>query len=224
MMHQQISRKIIIYLFLFIIFTSINNFKYLNSDFYKINQINIAGLSNIDNDNIYYSIDHYKKKNIFFLDNYEISKKIYSNQLVEKFWIFKKYPSTLDINLTKTNFLGRIKIDNIDYLIGSNGKYIKKNKDVGNIPFVSGNIKINDFLILKEIVDKSNFDFNKIDSLYYFKSDRWDFKTKKGLIIRLPSQLNINLLNKVYQITDNMKFKHLKVIDFRQKNKIITNE
>ena len=65
-MHQQISRKILIYLFIFIILTSINNFKYLDLKLFKIDQINISGLNNLENINIYNDIKDYKKRNIFF--------------------------------------------------------------------------------------------------------------------------------------------------------------
>jgi cell division septal protein FtsQ len=223
-MHQQISRKILVYLFIFIILTSINNFKYLDLKLFKIDQINILGLNNEENISIHDNIKDYKKKNIFFLDNFDLSKKIYSNELVQKFEVFKKYPSTLDVNLVKTNFLGITKIDGIDYLIGSNGKFIKKNITLIDLPFVFGKIKIIDFLILKEILNKSNFELSEIDSFYYFKSNRWDIKTKKGLIIRLPSQLDPNVLNKINQIINDGTFKNIKTIDLRQNNQIITYE
>ena len=225
MMHQRTNRKIIIYLFLFAILASVNNFKYINLQLFKIDLINISGLNDTENSNLYEIITNYKKKNIFFIDNLEISKNINSNNLVEKFWVFKEYPSTININLIKTNFLGITKINNIDYLIGSNGKLIKKRNDqVIDLPFVFGSIYSNDFLILKEILDKSNFDSSKIENFYYFKSNRWDIKTKKGLVIRLPSEVNVNLLNTVNQIIEDENFKNIKTLDFRQTNQIITYE
>jgi cell division septal protein FtsQ len=225
MMHQRTNRKIIIYLFLFAILASVNNFKYINLQLFKIDFINISGLNDMENSNLYEKIINYKKKNIFFIDNLEISKNINSNNLVEKFWVFKEYPSTININLIKTNFLGITKINNIDYLIGSNGKLIKKRNDqVVDLPFIFGSIDVNDFLILKEILDKSNFDASKIENFYYFKSNRWDIKTKKGLVIRLPSEVNINLLNTVNQIIEDENFKNIKTLDFRQTNQIITYE
>jgi cell division septal protein FtsQ len=225
MMHQRTNRKIIIYLFLFTILASVNNFKYINLQLFKIDFINISGLNDIENSNLYEKIINYKKKNIFFIDNLEISKNINSNNLVEKFWVFKEYPSTININLIKTNFLGITKINNIDYLIGSNGKLIKKRNDqVVDLPFIFGSIDANDFLILKEILDKSNFDASKIENFYYFKSNRWDIKTKKGLVIRLPSEVNVNLLNTVNQIIEDENFKNIKTLDFRQTNQIITYE
>ena len=225
MMHQRTNRKIIIYLFLFAILASVNNFKYINLQLFKIDLINISGLNDTENSNLYEKITDYKKKNIFFIDNLEISKNINSNNLVEKFWVFKEYPSTININLIKTNFLGITKINNIDYLIGSNGKLIKKRNDQAiDLPFIFGSVDANDFLILKEILDKSNFDVSKIENFYYFKSNRWDIKTKKGLIIRLPSEVNVNLLNTVNQIIEDENFKNIKTLDFRQTNQIITYE
>ena len=225
MMHQRTNRKIIIYLFLFAILASVNNFKYINLQLFKIDLINISGLNDTENSNLYEKITDYKKKNIFFIDNLEISKNINSNNLVEKFWVFKEYPSTININLIKTNFLGITKINNIDYLIGSNGKLIKKRNDqVIDLPFIFGSIDANDFLILKEILDKSNFDVSKIENFYYFNSNRWDIKTKKGLVIRLPSEVNVNLLNTLNQIIEDENFKNIKTLDFRQTNQIITYE
>jgi len=225
MMHQRTNRKIIIYLFLFAILASVNNFRYINLQLFKVDLINISGLNDMDNSNLYEKITNYKKKNIFFIDNLEISKNINSNNLVEKFWVFKEYPSTININLIKTNFLGITKINNIDYLIGSNGKLIKKRNDqVIDLPFIFGSIDANDFLILKEILDKSNFNVSKIENFYYFKSNRWDIKTKKGLVIRLPSEVNVNLLNTVNQIIEDENFKNIKTLDFRQTNQIITYE
>jgi len=224
-MHQRISRKIIIYLFLFTILASVNNLKYINLQIFKIDQINISGLDNIDNTNLYESIKNFKNKNIFLVDNFEISKNINSNNFVEEFKVFKEYPSTININIIKTNFLGITKINNIDYLIGSNGKFIKKtDKQIIKLPFIFGSINVDEFLILNEFLNKSNFELSKIESFYYYQSKRWDIKTKKGLIIRLPSELNVNLLNEVLQILEDEKFKDIKTLDFRQKNQIITYE
>ena len=225
MMHQRISRKIIIYLFLFTILASANNLKYINLQIFKIDQINISGLDNIDNTNLHESIKNFKNKNIFLVDNFEISKNINSNNFVEEFKVFKEYPSTININIIKTNFLGITKINNIDYLIGSNGKFIKKtDKQIIKLPFIFGSINVDEFLILNEFLNKSNFELSKIESFYYYQSKRWDIKTKKGLIIRLPSELNVNLLNEVLQILEDEKFKDIKTLDFRQKNQIITYE
>jgi hypothetical protein len=66
MMHQRINRKIIIYLSLFAILASVNNFKYINLQLFKIDLINITGLNDIENSNLFEKITNYKKKKYFF--------------------------------------------------------------------------------------------------------------------------------------------------------------
>ena len=46
------------------------------SKLFKIDLINISGLNDTENSNLYEKITDYKKKNIFFIDNLEISKNI----------------------------------------------------------------------------------------------------------------------------------------------------
>ena len=67
-------------------------------------------------------------KNIFFINKNEINKLINSNPLIEKYEIFKKYPSLLNIKIKKTNFLAKINHNNGKiFVIGSNGKLIPNN-------------------------------------------------------------------------------------------------
>ena len=47
-MYQQISKRIIIYLFLFFLFTTISNNQINNLNFFKIKKIQVSGLSIID--------------------------------------------------------------------------------------------------------------------------------------------------------------------------------
>ena len=46
---------------------------------------------------------------MLFLNDNEIKKKIETNKLVEKYFIFKKYPSSLEIRIIKTKILAKIK-------------------------------------------------------------------------------------------------------------------
>ena len=66
MMHQRTNRKIIIYLFLFAILASVNNFKYINLQLFKIDLINISGLNDAENSICMKKLQIIKKK-IFFL-------------------------------------------------------------------------------------------------------------------------------------------------------------
>ena len=161
MMHQRISKKIIIYLFVFFTLVTINNTK-VSNDFYKIKKFNISGLNKIETTKIYDDLIVFKNNNIFSFNKENISEKIYSNNFVEKFKIFKLYPSTLNIEIKKTKFLAITKKNNKDYLIGTNGKLIEIKDTISNMPFIFGNINVQNFLKFKKAIDNSNFKFNKI--------------------------------------------------------------
>jgi hypothetical protein len=79
------------------------------------------------------------------------------------------------------------------------------------------------FIKLKNIIDESEFDFKKIDSFYYFSSNRWDFKTTDGLLIKLPEKNILKSLRIAHIIHKNEKNKSNKTIDLRVSNYIITS-
>ena len=158
-MPQRISKKILIYLFVFFTLVTINNTK-ISNDFYKIKKFNISGLNKIENSKIYDDLIIFKNNNIFLFNKKNISEKINSNNFVEKFKIFKLYPSTLNVEIKKTKFLAITKKNNKDYLIGTNGKLIEIKDTISNMPFIFGNINVQNFLKFKKAIDNSNFKFN----------------------------------------------------------------
>jgi cell division protein FtsQ len=196
----------------------------LSNDFYTIKKLNINGLNASETRKINNDLKIFRNINIFLFDNNNISKKIYSNKVIEKFTIFKNYPSTLNIEVKKTKFLAITKKNNNDYLVGANGNLIKINNTVSDLPYIFGNINVNNFLYFKEIIDNSNFKFNDVKNLYYFKSNRWDVITKDGLTLKMPPNLTVEKLNLIYEIIQVNDFHDDKIIDYRQSNMVIINE
>ena len=223
-MHLLISKKITIYLLLFCFLVSINNISLTNISFPKIDKIEISGLNIDDRKKIKSFINDANFKNIFHLDKQYLKKKINSINNIEQFEIFKNYPSTLKIFIKETKILARTKRNSLDYLIGSNGKLIQNDYSVSNLPFVFGDLDINEFLNFKSEIDQSNFNFEDITKLYYFKSKRWDIETYQGYLIRLSKDNVKNDLNLFIRLSDEDKFKDELIIDFRQKNQIILND
>ena len=74
------------------------------------------------------------------------------------------------IDVKKTTILANRYIDGVSFLIGSNGKLIKSEKKINDIPLVFGNFNNNEFLKLKEMIDISSLPYLDIDSIYYFNS------------------------------------------------------
>ena len=223
-MHLLISKKIIIYLSLFCFLVSINNITLMNFNFPKIKKIEIIGLNFNERKKIENIINDANFENIFYLDKQYLQKKINSINIIEQFEIFKNYPSTLKIFIKETKILAQTKKNGSDYFIGSNGKLILNDYSVSNIPFVFGDLDINEFLNFKREIDQSNFNFEDITKLYYFKSKRWDIETYQGYLIRLSKDNVKNDLNLFIRLSDEDKFKDELIIDFRQKDQIILND
>ena len=60
--------------------------------------------------------------------------------------------------------------------------------------------------------------------MYFYKSKRWDIKTSKGYLIKLPKNDIKKYLNMFVQLEKELMFEETTVIDFRKKNQIILNE
>ena len=219
----QKNKKIILYLFLFIIIGTLNNRNLRNENLLKDININVTGLDQISNAKLINNLNLLKMNNLFFLDEKKIKKILNSNNLIEKFFIFKKYPSTLDIKVYKTIFLAQLKKKDDIFFLGSNRKLIKSNKIVKDIPFIFGDFRIENFFQLKKAITKKNFNFKKIKNLFFFKSGRWDIETESGLLIKLPKE-NIQQSLELSQKILNKNDKKIKIIDLRQHKQVIINE
>ena len=132
-MQQRKSNIVVIYFLLLIFLGSINNISLSKVNFNKVENINISGLNQFDIEILLKDFKKLNLENIFLLDEIAIRKIIDTNTLIQKFKIFKNYPSTLVIEIEKTDFLAKINQDGKTFIIGSNGKLINANNDSLNI-------------------------------------------------------------------------------------------
>ena len=103
-MHQRKSKKFLIYFFLLIIISSTNNISLNNLEFQKVRNIEVSGLNEIENGLIINQIKNLNLNNIFFINKKEINNLMNSNPLIEKYQIFKSYPSAIKIMVKKNKF------------------------------------------------------------------------------------------------------------------------
>ena len=73
-------------------------------------------------------------------------------------------------------------------------------------------------------MDKTNFKYEDIRNLFFFKSGRWDIETKSNILIKLPEKNISKSLNMSLNILNNDNKKIINQIDLRQNNQIIINE
>ena len=218
-MQQRKSKKILIYFFLLLVVGSINNINLNSLKFQNINNVNITGLDIKNKLILLKDIENFNLNNIFLINKIDLKNEIESNTLVENYSIFKRYPSSLDINIEKTQILAKINKDDQIFYIGSNGKFIQNNSLNIQPPFIFGNPEVFEFFKIKEIIDNSKISYTEIKNLYFFPSKRWDLELIDNTIIKLPND-NINLaLNLAIEFLNDHKF-----IDARIKNQIILND
>jgi len=221
-MHPKKSNKIFIYLFFFVILGTLNNLKILNLDPFRITNFQISGLDKNYKREIEDDLNNLSEFNIFFTDKIFLKSVLKSNSLTETFNVFKIYPSTLNIQIKKTNFLARLNISGDIYLIGSNGKITKDYllSDSEKLPFVFGNPDIEQFLKMFSIIGLSNFRYDDIKNLFFYKSGRVDLEMKNDILIKLPlDNLEVTLKN-ISQLMTNDQLSN-KIIDARVSNQII---
>ncbi len=223
-MPQQINKKFLLYLFLFFLFGSLNNKNLTEIELPKIEKINIFGFNEENSNELLKNLEFLKFQNLFFLQRLEIEEILRQNDLIDKYSIFKKYPSTLELKINQTEFLAYLPKDGKYFFVGSNGRLIESKKKLKKKPIIFGNFRINDFFKLKNSIDKSNFDYEQINELFYFPSGRWDIKLRSGKLVKLPIDDLKSSLNLLIKVLNDIKFQNAKIIDIRQYNQVIISE
>ena len=223
-MLQSKSKKILVYIFLFFIIGTLNNKDLNKIKSKKTNQINVSGLSKEKNFEVLESLNVYKFYNLFFLNKLKIDQLINSYNHIENYSVFKKYPSSLIVKLSETNYLAYTNQNGKNFYIGSNGKLIEAFDKNKRLPNIFGDFDLSKFFKLKKTIDQSNYDFNNIKNLFYFPSGRWDIEIYSGVLIKLPKNEFKESLNLSFDILNDKNFKDIRIIDVRPKNQMIINE
>ena len=223
-MPRLISKKLLVYLFLFIFLGTINNKNLSELKFYRIKDIKVFGLNEKENLEILNNLKFLQNENIFFINKKKISELINSNNLIEKYSIIKKYPSTIELRVTETNYLALVNKKGKKYLLGSNGKLIDAKYNKKELPIIFGDFKNSEFLELKKIFDIYKFNIQKIKRFFYFPSGRWDVEMKSGILIKLPKDRLKETIELSLDILKREKSDNLKILDFRQNGLVIINE
>ena len=222
-MLQQINKKIIFYISLVIILGTFNNKNLKNFDLPKINLVDIEGIE--FNDNEFLEITNLiKLHNLLSIEKSQLKEILNANNLIEKYEVLKKYPSSIKIKIEKTNFLASTNINGKNYIVGSNGKFINTKHYSKNLPFVFGNFETEKFLEFKNIVLQTEFKYNNIKNFYYFPSGRWDIEMNSGVLIKLPIIGIKDSLNLSIDLLDDIELTNIKILDIRQKNQIVIND
>ena len=221
-MHQLIDKKkkILIYLLLLFILSSIFN-QELKKFF-----INNFLVNKLDYNNLKLNIqlDEIIGKNILTLNKNEIISFIDNYPILHSFQINKIYPNSLKIDFIETNIIAKFYKDGELFYLGENEKFFLVNDKNIDVPIIKGFFEINNANNFLKLIKKSDLDLNSIASLISYPSERWDIVFKNNLIIKLPINSDLKLIETAKLVLLNSEIEK-KVIDLRIKNKmILSNE
>ena len=224
-MHRKIGKKIrlIFYILLIIILTSINNYNFEIQNIFKIKHIHVNGFSKEKNELVKNEFKKIFEKNIFFISKNYFSKLSERND-TEYLFIKKKFPNKLIVNFIPAKPICIIEIKNNRLILGNNGKMLDTKINENIIPIVSGSMNVENIYDVVSLIDKSNLNYASIKKIVFFKSGRFDINLRNGVIIKFPVKFNKEIINYSNNLLNDKKFVNSKTIDLRIKNKIIKNE
>ena len=217
-MQIQTSKKIALYLLVLLLLGTPINKNFFGKNLDELNNFEISSLSEFNDKDIINDLSNYRYQSLFLLKNEKIIEIIKKYKIIEDYELYKNYPSNLIVNLKKTKLLAITKINGDNFYVGSNGNLIETKNNLKDLPIIFGQINITEFLKLKNIIDKSNFNFNDIKNLYFFKSKRWDIETKQGLLLKLPQKNLTKSFQLFLNIINNQPTDEISIIDLRQNN------
>ena len=219
------KNKLYLYLFFLIFLSSIFNFKFLENykDKFNLKNININGLSFKEKKIIEEELSNLKNINIFKITDKKVLEELTKFNFIEIINVKKIIPSSIDVNLSKTQILGKTFINGEEFHIGKNGKFINSNQiyEKYNTPTVFGKFQIKEFLNLYNILNNQQLEIDNIEQYYFFKSRRWDLVFSNGLILKLPSKNIVNSIKNYKKLLDNDNLTNTKIIDLRVIDQII---
>ena len=216
--------KIYFYILLLLVLLSMHNKNSINymSNLFKVQKIKInSDLDENSNKEIINSLNKFYNNNILLINEKDIKETLDSFNLISEYNVKKEYPSSISLNLKKTNLLASFIENNQLIYLGENGKKIKTKLYENNLPVIFGKFNIEEFLNLRQKLVLNKFEIKNFNKFYCFKSKRWDLLYKNKVLIKLPINdidISIEQLKKLIKDPNLIK---VKTIDLRIKDKII---
>ena len=215
------KKRLVIALFLIILFTTINSQQRFIASQFDLKTIEIENNLLLKDKDIKNLLISFYNKNLVFLKNNEVKKALMQNSLIESFIIKKKYPNTLKVKIfekkpiavlfdKKNKFYLSEKIDLIEF---------KNLPNYQKLPYVLGNK--DDFKVFYNNLIKINFPLNVVKKYTLYETDRWDIETKNDQIIKLPSKNYLKSLKNFLILKSKNDFEKYKLFDYRINKQLI---
>ena len=199
-----------------------SNLKEKNT-FFKIEKIIISNNLLVNRDDILLKLDKIYGKNIFLIEREDIEESLQNVNFLKKIEVKKKYPNVINVKIFETKPIGILFKDKTQYLIDNSSNLIetKKKMNFDELPNIIGDGAEKNIVNFYEQLEINKFPTDDIKNFYYFKIGRWDLELSDNRVIKLPHNVDNNIIKKTTDLLNRKDFKNYKVIDLRIDGKII---
>tara|TARA_Y100000590_G_scaffold307133_1_gene346694 strand:+ start:4386 stop:5081 length:696 start_codon:yes stop_codon:yes gene_type:complete len=223
--------KIFLFLLVFIFLSTFNPketnlYSKNESNFFKIQKIEILNNNIVNKNEILDKISHLYKKNIFYIDKSKITEPLKEIDFLEKIEVKKVYPDTIVLIVHETRPLAILFRENQKYLIDNLSNLVNYDKKIipNDLPSVVGDNSENNFVNFYNKLKDNNFPINKIKNYYYFPIGRWDIKLTNSKLIKFPiTKINKAIIQSV-DLFERQDFESYNIIDLRMHDKVIVEK
>ena len=207
---------------LFILFSTFISQNKFTINKFKIQEIKIKNNEILGDQELINIFSFLYKKNIIFLNSYELKKNIDQNNFIEKIEIKKVFPDKIVIKVFEKEPIA-ILIDKYQkkYYLAKKIDLIEFRKILKyeNLPIVKGDPK--NFKKLFNNLIKINFPTDQIRTYQHFKVNRWNIEMIDKKILKLPEKNYIESLTNFMKIKNKSNFEKYKIFDYRLNNQLI---
>jgi cell division protein FtsQ len=217
------------FLFVALIFLSTFNPNLLDftqekeSDFFKIETIEITNNYIIKNNEINKKLKQVYGKNIFLINKKDILIPLQGTYFLKGIEVKKKYPKTIALKVFETKPIAILYKDNTQFILDNSSNLVPlgAQSSDNNLPNVFGKNAEHNFVNFLKLLEKNNFNANKIKNYYFFQVGRWDLEFRNNQIIKLPYNKIQKAIKKSVELLKRKDFENYKIIDLRVEGKII---
>ncbi len=215
------KKRLVISIFILLFLTTITSKQTIKVAKFDLKEIYIENNSLLNADDIKKQLISIYGKNLIFLKNIEIEKKLMKNSFIEGFNIKKKYPNTLKIKIFEKKPIAILIKNKKKYYLSEKIDLIEFNnfQNFKNLPYVIGNE--NEFKIFYYNLKKVDFPLELVNKFVLYDSKRWDIETINKNTIKLPSENYLESLENYLKFRNQIESKKYKLFDYRINNQLI---
>ena len=180
------KKRLIIAFALLLLLSTYKSQKLFSIEIFNIKEIKIENNLILSKKTIKKNLAFLYDLNLFFLNSFDVEKKLKKMPFIDSFQVKKIYPNKLIIRIFEKKPIAILQYKKKKFYISENYNLIDyidlaNNRD---LPEVFGNK--NNFKTFHKSLKKINFPVDIITKYYFYDTKRWDLEIYEKKIIKLP--------------------------------------